>query len=644
MIRILRPTRAAALISARVFDDLFARNLASEVDVKPVELLPWLDEALGPVDASTPLGEAARLFTAATEGFDFFCPGYECISLTPLFLSLRNRSRSRIRLLFIAHAPGAYLLEWALIRPLLTPGDLIIAPSASAASLIDFLCPSLNTNVRVIPHPLHPLPSEANGARERIVSLGRITPTKLLHRQIEAMAILRRRGVKLRMDIAGPLNVAPSSTPRVYARALSAKIRRLCLEDDVKLVGEIRGESEKARFLSRARLLLNLSVTIEESFGKSVVEALGLGVPVLATHWDGLPETVGDGGQLLQVSVAGVGVDVAAEQIADAIEQMLAAPPAPEACREQAGRFSPARVSPLYRMALKEAMDAHALSSYAGDSVDERDQGAAPPNGLLAHAAPLAHFSWSELFDFHAEDSVRLRRLFVGENPQGLSNADRLRSLLLAGTRAAVERFLGGLNCAELATPMGADIEPPVFDGPFIARIAGAAGSSAIPRSRLACLSELAAANETDQLWKRLTEMRREGFQPYGFDYLLAEAERQRGNFLRAFQLCINIDDPHLRGELAAYRWQQLARIAREWDRPAFALPWLREWLEEFPDSPDSGAVWRDRCLNSLLAGDDFLAEAREAFAHAKELSAPSTLLNKIEVSLASQPQSRKNA
>lgn len=634
MIKILRPTRAAALISARVFDDLFARNLASEVDVKPVDLLPWLGESLGPVNSSQPPGDAAKKFAAATEGFDFFCPGYECIMLTPLLLSLRNHSRSRSRLLFIAHAPGAYLLEWALIRPLLKPGDLIIAPSASAAALIDFLCPTLNAHVRVIPHPLHPLPSEGNAARERIVSLGRITPDKLLHRQIEAMAILRRRGLKLRMDIAGPLNVAQSSTPRDYACALMAKIHRLGLGEDVRLVGEISGELEKARFLARARLLINLSVTIEESFGKSVVEALGLGVPVLATHWDGLPETVGDGGQLLRVSDVVLGVDVPAEQIADAMERIIAAPPAPEVCQEQARRFSPGRVSRLYREALQEAMDAPALSSDAGDSVDERALGAAPPNGLLAHAAPLAHFSWGELFDFHTEDCIRIRRSFAGEKPQGLSNADRLRSLLLTGTRAAVECFLGGLSYAELAKPTGAGIKPHIFNSPFIARVAVAAGSSAIPRSRLACLLELSVANETEQLWQHLIEMRREGLQPHGFDYLLAEAERQRGNFLHSFQLCINMDDPRLRGELSANRWRQLARIAREWDRPAFALPWLREWLEEFPDSPDSGAVWRDRCVNALLAGDEFLAEAREAFGHAKKLLAPSALLDKIEASL----------
>jgi glycosyltransferase involved in cell wall biosynthesis len=643
MIRILRPTRATELISARVFDELFACNLASDVDVKPTDLMPWLDEVLGPVDSPYSLLNAARRFSVRSEGFDFFCPGYECISLAPLLLSLRNCSRSRIRLLFIAHAPGAYLLEWTLMRPLLAPGDLIVAPSASAASLIDFLCPELSAHVCIIPHPMHILPIEADGTRDCIVSLGRITPGKLLHRQIEAAAILRSRGSRVKMKIAGPLHEAGSSTPRAYARALAAKIRRLRLNDHVELVGEIRGDSEKARFLSRAQLLINLSVTIEESFGKSIVEALGLGIPILATHWDGFPETVGDGGQLLRVSDVGLGPDIAAEHVADAIEKMIAAPPAAEVCRRQARRSSPERVGGLYRAALETAMDAHVRSSCAGYSNDEHSLRAAPAVGLLAHTAPLAHFSWGELFEFHVEDCARLRCYFEGERADGLSKADRLRSLLLTGTHAAVEHFLGGLSYRELATPVGVDVKLYDFEAPFVARVAAGGRSNANPRSRLACLLELSTANETDQLWRGLLEMKQEGLRSFGFDYLLVEAERQRGNFLVAFQLCINADDPRLWGELAAYRLQQLACIAREWDRPAFALPWLGQWLKKFPDSPDSGVVWQDRCLNALLAGGEFLAEARNALDRAKELLIPSTLLDQMESTLASQTQSKES-
>ena len=44
------------------------------------------------------------------------------------------------------------------------------------------------------------------------------------------------------------------------------------------------------------------------------------------------------------------------------------------------------------------------------------------------------------------------------------------------------------------------------------------------------------------------------------------------------------------------------------------ALPWLREWLERFPDSPDSAMVHLDRSANAIALGPDLFEEARRAF------------------------------
>ena len=645
MIRVLRPRQTAELVSARVFDELFARNLEAELDIQQVDFLPWCNAILGPSGSPYPLREAARNFAAEAGDFEFFCPGYHCISLAPLFLSLRNQARARTRLLLIAHAPGAYVLEWALLRPLMRPGDLIIAPSASAASLIDFLCPELGTFVRVVPHPMHRLPGDGGGERERIISLGRISRGKLLHRQIEAMEVLRDRGYgSLRMQIAGPLHDGSSSEPTTYARALAAKIRRLRLGDHVELVGQINGDSDKAAFISGARLMLNLSVTIEESFGKSVVEALGLGVPVVATHWNGLPETVGPGGSLLRVSEVGPGMDVTAEQIADAIERAMTEPPLPETCREQANRFHPERVRRTYHTVLEEGLE---VSAHRHDVANPIDDGAAPARGLLSRTAPLMHFSWRELFDFHTEDCARIRRHLTGETVSGRSNADRLRTLMWAGTRSPVERFLGGLDYAPSTTTGGSNLQRTSPATDFIGRVVSASTSQATPSSRLACLAELCNANLTPLLKESLAAMKEEGLRPSSLDYFAAEAERRDGNFAEAFRLCTATEDPSRSwGEFSAHRLRQLARICREWDKPELALPRLRHWLERFPDSPDSGPVWLDRCVNASRAGKGLkyvngsrdwlglLTEAREAFDRAQSLLGNSPLLDKVEADL----------
>jgi hypothetical protein len=45
---------------------------------------------------------------------------------------------------------------------------------------------------------------------------------------------------------------------------------------------------------------------------------------------------------------------------------------------------------------------------------------------------------------------------------------------------------------------------------------------------------------------------------------------------------------------------RQLAAIARDLERPALALPPLREWLARFPDSPDSELVRLELCRAAI--------------------------------------------
>ena len=137
---------------------------------------------------------------------DFLCPDHHGLAFVPRLLALRNRGELPLRLLLIAHSPGAFLFEWVLVRPLLRPGDRIIAPSVSARDMIEWLCPELSPWVRVVPHPMRPLP-EPGGPRApaHLLSLGRLVPSKLVHRVLEALRILHDRGrTELRLVLAGP--------------------------------------------------------------------------------------------------------------------------------------------------------------------------------------------------------------------------------------------------------------------------------------------------------------------------------------------------------------------------------------------------------------------------------------------------------
>jgi glycosyltransferase involved in cell wall biosynthesis len=632
-IKVLRPARPADMISARVFDELFVRELTSELEIVEVDISSWLTGILGEWGTSRDTSNEAKSFRAGTSGFDFLCPDHHAIPLAPICLQLRNRARAPIRLLLIAHAPGVYGLEWVLLRPLLRPGDLIIAPSTSAKDVIVFLCPELASYIRVIPHPIRPLHRGSVSAPDRIVSLCRIHPTKLLHRHIEAVAILAKRATRLpKMQIAGPLRTIGSKDMSPYARSLAAKIVRLGLEDHVELIGEIENNEGKAAFLAGAHLLMNSSVSVEESFGKAGAEALGAGVPVLATRWNGLPELVGQAGECIPVNDETLAMDVNVWQMADALEGMLSAPPPSELCREQARAFHPERVARLYRLALEDALSA----SWDGPPLaDDRVLSAAPASGLLSTAAPLSEFSWNELFDFHVEDVARLHRVLKGEKVQDISNGEHLRTALFQGTRAPLERFLAGLDYSGWMAVSGQQGRGLPSSADFLSRISAAAGTCATRSSRVACTQLLHTSGQPKLLRSALVRMQGEGLQSASIDFLEIELERLEGHHARALQLRIGADDAPLRSEFSVPALRQLSEVCREMGLPGFALPWLREWLDCFPDSPDSGLVWLDRCMNALQTSAELIEEAREAFVRAEDLLGNCVDLTKLQTELA---------
>jgi hypothetical protein len=175
------------MLSAQVFETLFTHHMGSAFSLCRVSLAAWLAELLGPPEEPDTLEQAASRFSVATADYDFLCPSYEGLAFTPLLLALRNQSRARIRLLLIGHAPGMYAWEWVLLWPLLAPGDVIVAPTASARDVIAFLWPTLLPYVRVVSHPMAPLMPTMEDRRtdddliERIVHSARAPATSSSH-------------------------------------------------------------------------------------------------------------------------------------------------------------------------------------------------------------------------------------------------------------------------------------------------------------------------------------------------------------------------------------------------------------------------------------------------------------------------------
>ena len=471
-VRLLRFGAAGdALLSARVFEEGFracfqGRAEVEQVDVQPlveslerVSLAPCLVSALQQEAASFPYLEPGMVLS----------PDYQAHGLVPLLVTLRNLSGSEASVCVIAHSPALYPLEWALLSRLLGPRDLIIAPSRAAASVISAMSASLAPRIRVVPHPLDPsllaaLEQPSASPRAGLLSLSRLVPGKLIHRQIDALALLHSRGLRLRLRIAGS-TLAADGHPSVYVNGLRSRAARLGVADYVEFLGQVREPRAKARLLQEAQILLCPSCTFEESFGKAVIEAKAAGTAVVSTRWNGLPETVGAGGLCAPMSQepATGGWDVSPEALADAVMSALQQPSLGQAGRREVLASShPDRVGERYLSALREAsaaplhLDSGGGQGDALEPFSQTELPVLPAGGLLARVAPLPWLSWRQLFQLSLPHQSRLLPS-AGPQPQ-----PPLDSLLIWGVSALLEPLFA--HC-EGAPEHSAPLSAPSLEG-----------------------------------------------------------------------------------------------------------------------------------------------------------------------------------
>src|ERR1022692_331928 len=596
-LRILRPTARSHLVSARVFEHGFRAAIAkaSAIDLVPSE--NWTQALL-----SGDTDELDRL----TDSHDFVCPSHDGVPFLPPFLLARNKRRSRTRLLLVAHAPGAWALEWALIWPLLIPGDTIVAPSRSAQSLIEFFAPDLAPFVRVVPHSVPPLPATPRPRSSCAVAcVCNMHPDKLLHRVLDALEIVKRRfRPDVRLRVASPL-LDDHGQELSYFRTLQVRAERLGLRSRIEWVGLIENRKQKAQLVRSADALINLSVSIEESFGKSVVEALTLGVPVLTTRWNGLIESLGPGGRLVPVNEGGqdLGVDVLAQDVADGLEGLLACPPSAEVCRGHASYFAPCAVAGRYSAVLEEAADL-GRATQADSRVPDRHMRACPDSGLLSAVAPLTCLAWEEAFQMHL-DTLR------GHSEP--SPGAQLRSLLSIATRRHIARFLAGIDQGLTLGSFTALAQPaaPGWSGVLCSAVR-APGTFA---SRVACLDALLQLGHVNEAAELIGPLLSRHPDSGGLLLLAAAIARRAGQPDQALKMLAAVTDVIWDSESAALCWPTLARLTRELGQPHIALPMLRIWLDRHPDAPLSPSVWQEYALTALACGPPESDHLRTALA-----------------------------
>lgn len=152
----------------------------------------------------------------------------------------------------------------------------------------------------------------------RMVTVSNVWPYKRQSLVIEALALLRKRpGLEgLEYDILG-------AGSEDYYQELRSLANRLGVGDAVHVEGRVSDQRVEEAFAS-ARAMPLMSVC--ESFGIPMVEAMASGTPVVAADCCALPEVAGDAAAITPVD------DV--KQLADQLEKVLTDPATAERLRE----------------------------------------------------------------------------------------------------------------------------------------------------------------------------------------------------------------------------------------------------------------------------------------------------------------------
>lgn len=214
-----------------------------------------------------------------------------------------------------------WLSQWRpeRVRPGLRRCALVWGVSRHVSELISAAHPDLQARLGTVGNGFdtgrfRPQPPPASDRGEiRMLFVGRVSPEKGVHLAIEALGMLAEDFPDLRLRLVGPRTQLPrelivdaSDDPLVrglarfydgregpdYQACLDRRIAELGLAERVCFRGNVP-QAELADEYAQADLLLNPSYS--ESFGMSLVEAMAVGRPVVATRVGGMQDIVVDG-------------------------------------------------------------------------------------------------------------------------------------------------------------------------------------------------------------------------------------------------------------------------------------------------------------------------------------------------------------
>jgi glycosyltransferase involved in cell wall biosynthesis len=180
--------------------------------------------------------------------------------------------------------------------------------------LLETACPSVPESIRSKDRPLN-----------RFVWVGSLEPRKAPAIAVEALQRVLRQGEKASLTIVGD---GPLREP------LRQMLARMELTDAIQLKGKLTREETLQRLGEHTALLFS---SVRDTSGNVVLEAMSLGLPVIAFNHQGIPEMLDDScGYLVDSSDEGDEADAFAKNITDIIRHRDVADAKGKAARDKA--------------------------------------------------------------------------------------------------------------------------------------------------------------------------------------------------------------------------------------------------------------------------------------------------------------------
>jgi len=201
------------------------------------------------------------------------------------------------------------LARWAYGQP-----RLAIEIAESVAGVGDYLGAASQVIVRnglEVPVPVLRQPREDGMVSGLFV--GSLRESKGIFDILRTVRLLAERDVPVRVELAG---VWVSEEERIR---FEEQVVEMELGDRVILLGELIGESKWEAF-QRADFFFFPSFYESENFPLVLIEALGSGLPVVATRWRGIPEVVDEDLNAILCESGAI------EELADAIKRFCTSP------------------------------------------------------------------------------------------------------------------------------------------------------------------------------------------------------------------------------------------------------------------------------------------------------------------------------